>query len=64
MRGSSMPYSSVTSLGRQICGAIATRCGQWLKRYLSEQRMLQIGGGVLLVFGVIALLQVLGLLNR
>ncbi|MEM9903695.1 MAG: TMEM165/GDT1 family protein [Cyanobacteria bacterium P01_D01_bin.44] len=41
-------------LGHVICAAIATNCGRWLCGKISEQTLTALGGGLFLLFGVLA----------
>lgn len=43
-------------LGHAICGAIAVFCGRWLCGKLSERTLTALGGGLFIVFAVLALI--------
>ncbi|MEM8807319.1 MAG: TMEM165/GDT1 family protein [Cyanobacteria bacterium P01_G01_bin.38] len=43
-------------LGHAICAAIATNCGRWLCGRISERTLTALGGGLFLLFAVIALI--------
>ncbi|MEM6453109.1 MAG: TMEM165/GDT1 family protein [Cyanobacteria bacterium P01_D01_bin.105] len=45
-------------LGHAICAAIATSCGRWLCGRLSERSLTMLGGGLFLLFGVLAAMSV------
>ncbi|MEM9266446.1 MAG: TMEM165/GDT1 family protein [Cyanobacteria bacterium P01_F01_bin.13] len=42
-------------LGHAICAAIATNCGHWLCGKVSERKLTAFGGGLFLLFGVLAM---------
>ena len=41
-------------LGHAICAAIATNCGRWLCGRVSERTLTAVGGGLFLLFGLLA----------
>ena len=41
-------------LGHAICAAIATNCGRWLCGRVSERTLTALGGGLFLLFGLLA----------
>ena len=43
-------------LGHAVCAAIATNCGRWLCRRISERTLTALGGGLFLLFAVLALI--------
>lgn len=43
-------------LGHAICAAIATNCGRWLCGRISERTLTALGGGLFLLFAVIAVI--------
>ncbi|MEM1255026.1 MAG: TMEM165/GDT1 family protein [Cyanobacteria bacterium P01_H01_bin.21] len=42
-------------LGHAICAAIATNCGRWLCGRVSERTLTALGGGLFLLFGLLAI---------
>ncbi|MEL6935502.1 MAG: TMEM165/GDT1 family protein [Cyanobacteria bacterium J06633_23] len=42
-------------LGHAICAAIATNCGRWLCGKVSERTLTALGGGLFLLFGLLAI---------
>ena len=50
------PIGVVTGaiLGHAICAAIATNCGRWLCGRVSERTLTALGGGLFLMFGLLA----------
>ncbi|MEM9808325.1 MAG: TMEM165/GDT1 family protein [Cyanobacteria bacterium P01_D01_bin.56] len=51
------PIGVVTGavLGHAICAAIATNCGRWLCGKVSERTLTALGGGLFLLFGLLAI---------